>query len=206
MSGILVNPRVTIPPQLQQGGASSWMDAPFSDAGGVLYQSADYVLAYTLAGPTAPVTLTGAAQGTGWLSQISSVQTAALAADVYYWQARLTANADASVIEVARGQLLVEIDFSRAGVGFDGRTEAAQNLSKWKAALAALSGKNGPPVSSYRVGMREMRYQDIGDVMKSIAYWQAQVLKETTADSIKQGQGNPRKTYVRFPGRTGTRE
>jgi hypothetical protein len=200
MTGQVIAPRVNIPPSIQQGNLVTWEDVPFSDAGGSTYASDAYGLQYAIAGQNQPLTVNAAASGRGWLTTLSVAQTAGLSPGLCWWQAVLTATGFA--LTVARGQLVIVANLATVGVGFSGLSEAEQALKNWQAALAALCGSNGkPPVQSYRIGSREMRHSDISEILQAIAYWQSQVLKEQTANSIAQGQGNPRKLYARFPNR-----
>jgi hypothetical protein len=210
MSGIFVNPRVRIPTSIEQGDTTSWNDEPFTDFSGALYTSANYTLTYTLLsqvsqGASSPLSQAATANGPGWITRLSTVQTAALMPGKTIWQAVLTAaNYQGTV---ARGTTDVVLNLALAGNGYDGRTLNQQRLDALESALAALTGLNGgKPVESYRIGTREMRYQNIPDILKAIAYYRTQVNSENAANSIAQGQGNPRKTYIRFPGGFGGRE
>jgi hypothetical protein len=53
----------------------------------------------------------------------------------------------------------------------------------------------------YRIGDRELRYRNMDEILKAIAYWNIEVINEQTKSSISQNQGNPRKLYARFPGK-----
>ncbi len=202
MTGQIVEPVVKIPAQIEQGDSVTWIDEPFLDAEGSSYDATGYTLTYTLAGATAPLSVSGTAQGTGWLVALTTAQTAALTPGTYWWQAVLTATSFQRT--VARGELSVIANLASQSSGYSGLSAAEQNLASWKAALAALSGVSGPPVELYRIGDREMRYRNIPEVRAAIAYWQAEVINEQTQNSIAQNQGNPRKLYARFPSRFGT--
>ncbi len=200
MPGKLIDPRVRIPSLIQQGDTVAWVDDPFADIEGGTYDSTGFTLTYTVIGP-AKLTAAAAALGSGWETTISAAQSASLTAGQYFWQARI---AGAVSITVARGELKVITDLSQQGAGYSGLSQAEQTLATWESALAALTGAQGSPVESYKVGEREMRYRNVPEILQTIAYWRAKVISERTADSISQGQGNPRKLYFRWPSRFGS--
>lgn len=206
MAGKIIAPVVNIPPLMEQGDTVSWLDQPFTDEEGTLYDSSGYALSFTIAGATAPLTVAAGAQGTGWKAALTAAQTGALSAGKYWWQAQLigTGANTGTVITVARGELTVIASLANAAAGFSGLSAAEQSLASWQAALAALAGTTGPAVESYKINDREMRYRNIPEILAAIAYWQTKVTDERTASSISQNQGNPRKRYARFPARFGT--
>jgi hypothetical protein len=199
MAGLLIEPVVKIPALIQQGDSISWIDEPFTDDQGNLYQAANYSLVYTIAGAAALLTLTGVATGTGWTTSATTAQTSALTPGTSWWQATLTASNFA--LTVARGELTVVVNLTLQSAGYSGYSQAEQNLMAAQTQLASASA-----TESYKVGTREMRYRMIKDILDTISYWNAVVVSEKTANSIAQNQGNPRKLYARFPSRFGTRE
>ena len=203
MPGALIDPIVNIPKLIEQGDCPSWIDQPFTDDQGTTYSAANYGLQYILAGATAPLTLTGVTTGVGWTTQISTTQSGGLSPGLYWWQAQLTAAS--FQLTVARGEIFVAVNLANAAANYSGLSQAEQQLAQWQNALAALTGSNGSsPVESYRIGTREMKYRNVDEILRAIAYWRAVVLSEQTANSIAQNRGNPRKLYVRFPSKFGT--
>jgi hypothetical protein len=211
VSGAFLNPRVRIPVSIEQGDTTNWTDEPFMDVTSARYTSSAYGLKYTIVSArgqqTAPLTISATPAGSGWVTQLTAIQSGALAPGVNLWQATLTSTDSSFVGTVARGELDVVLNLASLGAGYDARSVNQQRLEALQAALAALTGSEGKaPVMLYRIGTREMRYQDVGDILKAIAYYQTKVNSESNANSIAQGQGNKRKTYFRFPGGFGGRE
>lgn len=198
LMGKLIDPRVNIPPLIEQGDTPSWIDEPFGDELGNTFSSAGYVLTYTLAGPTTPLVITGAVMGTGWTSSITAAQSGALTPGPYWWQATLSAASFA--LTVARGDLTIVANLALQSAGYSGLSLAEQSLAAAQAQLAQASA-----TESYKIATREMRFRMTKDLLDGIAYWNAMVVNERTANSIAQKQGNPRKLYARFPGRFGSR-
>jgi hypothetical protein len=197
VAGKLIEPQVNIPPLIEQGDSPSWIDEPFTDDQGNAYDAANYGLVYTLAGATSPLPLTGVATGTGWTTSITTAQSAALSPGTYWWQVKLTAPSFA--LTVARGELIVTPNLASQAAGYSGYTLAEQNLLAAQQQLANIGA-----TESYKIGTREMRFRLMKDILEAIAYWNALVINEKTANSIAQKQGNPRKLYARFPSRFGT--
>lgn len=197
MAGKIIEPRVNIPKLIEQGDTVTWVDQPFTDDQSVLYNAAGFTLTYTLAGVTAPLNVVAAAQGVGWLTTLTASQTGALTPGQYWWQATLSGGG--VVVTVARGDLRVVANLANQSAGYSGLSTNEQNLKAAEAQLAAVSS-----TESYRIGDREMRYRMTKDIQDTIAYWNAKVINEKTANSIAQNQGNPRKLYARFPSRFGS--
>lgn len=198
MPGKFIEPRVRIPAEIQQGDSPSWIDEPFYDIEGTVYNADGYTLTYYITGPTSPANVVATAQAAGWSSALTAQQTSGFTPGTYWWQAKLTA---ANItLTIARGELTVLADLATKGAGYDGRSPNEIRLGQIETALAALTGANGAAVKSYRIGEREMTYQDIPALQTEHARLTRVVLNERTTNSIAQGQGNPRKLYARFPG------
>jgi hypothetical protein len=198
------SPSVAIPALIEQNDTPSWTDEPFADTEGNVYGPAAYQLTYRITGPTSPVTVQAVAQGAGWLTSLTAAQTAAFTPGMYWWQARISGAGIAYT--VARGELVVVADLALAGAGYDGRSANERALAAVEAALAALTGSGGArPLKQYRIGEREFTYLDIPALHAEHARLLRAVTNERAANSIAQGQGNPRKLYTRFPAKFGVR-
>jgi hypothetical protein len=202
--GKFLEPVVQFPALITQGDTASWQDQGFIDNLGNAYYSENWNLVYTIAGAISPLQLTAAAEGNGWQTTITAAQSATLqpGGDDWWWQAQLISNTDSSQVgTLAKGQFSVLVNLALQAAGYSGLSDAQQNLAAWRAALAALSGAGGSPVEMYRIGDRELRYRNMDEILKAIAYWNIEVINEQTKSSISQNQGNPRKLYARFPGK-----
>lgn len=194
--GILgVNPIVSpyiaqIPTLFRQGDSATWTDRPLVDPNGVAYDAANYVLKYTLAGPTAPLVLTAVADGPSWVTTLTTTQSEALTAGRYAWCAQLFAT-DVR-ITIAEGELTVEADLSSVAAGFDPRSQAEIALDQARAAYANFSSSGGA-VQSYRIGSREMVFHTLADIQSQVNYWQSQVTRER-----RRGNSNRLSTRLRF--------
>lgn len=185
-----------IPRSFKQGDSATWKDNTLVDAQGNSYDSANYTLKYVLAGPVAPQTFTAIASGISWQTTITAAQSATLIYGKYWWQAQLfgfDASSNPTRITIAEGQLTVEIDFASIAQSYDGRTVAQRALSEAEAAYSTFSTSGGV-VKSYRIGMREMTFQNLLEVKQQVDYWRARVVNEKSAAS----GGRDRFLHVRF--------
>lgn len=201
-AGILGNYPVTIPyvsgipRSFKQGDSSTWKDNTLVDVQGNAYDSTGYTLKYTLAGPVAPTTYTAIADGPGWQTTITAAQSTLLVAGKYWWQAQLfgtDGSGNPTRITAAEGQLTVEIDLASVPQVYDGRTIAEQALAAAETAYATFSSSGGV-LKSYRIGGREMTFQNLLEVKQQVDYWRARVVNEKSAAN----GGRDRFLHVRF--------
>jgi hypothetical protein len=97
----------------------------------------------------------------------------------------------------SRGQLVVLQDSSTAVQGFDNRTQAQKAVEDLKAALATFQSSGGT-VKSYTIGDRSVTFQDEGDILRRLSYWEARLADEEEAEQAAAGMPNQRVTYARL--------
>lgn len=171
-----VSPYVAkIPSAFRKGDSASWSDTPFLDANGVMHDSSGYTLKYALAGPVAAVTLTAAADGSGWKTTLTTTVSATLAAGKYWWAAQLFATGER--ITINEGELTVEADLASAGANYDERTQAEKALADAEAALAVFQSSGGR-IQAYTIGSRTMTFQKDADILAVVKYWRSRVVAE----------------------------
>jgi hypothetical protein len=181
---------------LAQGDGSYWLDDPYTDANGVTYDSAGYQLAYTIAGPIdSPVSLAASANGPGWRTELTATVSAGLAAGLYWWQAVLTA--PNVRLTIGSGELEIARSLASVTGRYDGRSLAERALADAEEALAKFQASGGR-LKQYKIGGREMVFQDDSQILKVLSYWRMRVMRERNAAKIAQGLGDPRANYVRF--------
>jgi hypothetical protein len=182
---------------IRTGETATWADDAYEDNQGNLFSSPAFSLTYVFAGPIAtPVTLTGAtAPGGGWTTTLSASVSAGLIPGLYFFQAWVS-NSSQKIL-VGEGEFTVEQNLSLLTGTYDGRSVAEKALLAAQAALSTFNSTNGR-VKEYSIAGRHMVFQDSNSLLDEIAYWTAVVTSEATANSIKNGQGNPRRTFARF--------
>ncbi len=180
-----------IPPQISQGDSAVWTDSAFNDDSGNSLNSANSTLKYTISGPSSPLVLTAAASGLDWKTTLTTVQSAALTPGVYWWQMQTFATGIR--FTAAQGELLVKPDLVSVGPNYDGRTLAQIALAQAEAAYSKFSDSGGT-VKMYRIGNREMMFQDLTQIREQVDYWSAKVASEqSAADGSKS-----RRLHIRF--------
>lgn len=180
---------------LPAGDSTSWQDAPVRLADGRTADATAWTLAYHLRGAEA-VDLTAAASGASWKTTLPSNVSVTLAPGPYAWVAVLT-NAAQERITVGNGQLTITPDLVATTSGYDPLSFAQRALQNCEAAMATFNTTGGK-VKKYTIAGREMEFQDIASLLALREFWKGKVMADSTASSIAQGQGNPRKLYQRF--------
>jgi hypothetical protein len=181
-----------IPAQFLQGDSVTWNDNSFVDTNGVAYDSAGYSMQYVIAGPIGtPLVLASAPNGIGWKTSITTVQTAALVAGLYWWTAQVFATGVR--LTLAQGELRVNPDLALVGANYDGRSQAEIALDQALAAFAQFSATNGR-VKAYTIGHRSMTFEALPDVQKCVDFWRARVVTEKS----RAGGARDRQIHARF--------
>lgn len=186
-----------IPRQFRQGDSAVWMDVPFMDRNATEYDSTGYTLKYVLAGPiAAPVVLTAAANGLGWKTTLNSTTSAGLNPGTYSWTAYAFLIATGDRLTVDDGELTVDIDLLSAGGNYDGRSLAQIALAQAKAAFSQFSVSGGA-VKMYRIGSREMVFNELSQIQTQVNFWKVEVEKEAMIDNPKRRFVNVRLDRIR---------
>lgn len=82
---------------------------------------------------------------------------------------------------------------------YDARTQAEVALADAKAALASFSASGGR-VRRYSIAGREIEFDNGGELVKLVSYWQAEVWKETASKRRSKGLDDGRRIYMRVSG------
>lgn len=156
-----------IPRRLMAGVTLQWEETL------VDYSAADgWTLKYALRHPTnTRIDLASTASGSAFAFSVPSTTTATWQAGTYTWRAYVERAGER--FEVGAGSIEIEPDFV-AATTLDGRTLARKALDDARAALAAWT----PTRRRYRIGDREVEFNDTAEIIKIISYWEAEVAKE----------------------------
>lgn len=174
----------------------TWIDVSTSDNLGNTISSGDYTLTWYFSGPTA-FNVVSTADGDGWQTTLTSEITSAMKASRspnYYWQA--TATNGSSTTTIGSGRITIQKNLATAEAGYDGRTQAEQDLSAVQAAISARI--NGGAVSEYVIGTRRLKNEPISELIALESRLKLIISKERQAQAIANGLGDPRNTFVRF--------
>lgn len=191
---------MNVPPIITQGDTVTWRDSATSDNLGNSIQSPTWTLVWYFTGHHTLTVTSTAYTGGGWQTSLTSAQTAAFHAGPpsgppnYFWQA--TASNGSQKVTIGTGTLLVNQDLSTAAVNWDGRTQSEIDLAAVQAAISARV--TGGVVAEYSIGSRRLRNEPITALLELESRLKLMVAKEHQAQSIANGLGDPRNTFVRF--------
>lgn len=177
-----------------------WRDVPSQDGLGNQIAPPLWTLTYYFNGPT-QFSVVGIATDSDWEFTLPATQTAGMtpvaavgSAPNYYWQA--TASKDAEKITIGTGTMTVLQNLAVAPAGYDGRTQSEKDLAAVKQAIDARI--KGGVVHEYVIGTRRLRNEPLSELLALESRLKLMVSKERQAQSIANGLGDPRNTFVRF--------
>jgi len=191
---------VKIPSTIISGDSVSWLDASGVDSLGNTVTSTDWTLTWYFSGPTI-LSVVSTANNDGWKTSLTSAQTAAMTAVAnpsdaanYFWQA--TASKLTEKVTLGTGTLSITQNLANAVAGYSGKTQAEQDLLNIQSAIRARI--SGGVIHEYHIGTRRLRNEPVAELLKLESRFKLIVSKERQAQSIANGLGDPRNTFVRF--------
>lgn len=189
-----------IPGSITQGDTVTWRDLPTRDNLGQTIASGDYTLTWYFNGPT-HFSVVSTASADGWETTLSAVQTAAmtpvtppLSGANYFWQA--TATNGTRTVTIGSGAVTVLRNLATAPAGFDGRSQSERDLEAVQAAIKARI--SGGVIAEYTIGTRRLRNEPMAELLALESRLKLIISRERRAQSISNGLGDPRNTFVRF--------
>lgn len=178
---------------IRVGDSTSWIDNPTYDNLGRSLDSGDWDLTYSIRGATA-LDLTAVAEGSGWKTSISAVQSSTLEPGTYYWQAFAVNGSER--ITLGAGSFTVEANLFAESDGYDGRTQLQKDYDAINAAIRTMIA--GGAVSEYTIGNRSLRKMDLSDLIIWRDKLGIEVAREKRAQQMANGLGDPSTVWVRF--------
>ena len=189
---------MNIPSEIRAGDTVKWRDDSTTDVFSNDINSSTWTLKYYLRTNTASEghISTGSAFGEGWEFTISATDSALFEAGTWYWQS--IAEKSGEKITLGSGQVTVTaaLEYSGTPNAFDGRSQAKKDLEAVQTAIRTLI--KGGAVQEYKIGNRNLKRYDLGDLMQLEAQLKAEVARQGKADAIANGLGNPNNLFVRF--------
>jgi hypothetical protein len=190
---------VNIPPIIVQGDSVTWRDVPTQDNLGNPITSPSWTLTWYFAGHGHGLTVVSTAYAGGWETSLTSVQTAALVVTTtsqhaYSWQA--TASLGSTKHTIGTGVLSIQQNIATANNNYDGRSQAEIDLAAVQAEIRARIA--GGMTVEYSIGTRRLRKEAMSALLELESRLKMIVSKERQAQSIANGLGDPRNTFVRF--------
>lgn len=186
-----------IPPTIRAGDTTTWRDDAAADALGNAITSGGWTLTYYLRynAASSGVTVTASAYGTGWESAISATITAGMTAGTWYWQAIASRGTERQTLGGGQLVVLATLSYTGTPVAIDGRSQSQQDLEAVQAAIRALINSGA---RAYTIGNRQLTKLDLPSLIERESHLKGLVARETAAERVAMGLGDPRNLFVRF--------
>jgi len=185
-----------IPQALAAGDSISWDDNPTTDNLGNAIDSGTWTLKYDFrqSGVT-NLSVTAAAQGTGWRTSLTAAESALWAAGIVYWQAYAVNGSQR--VTLGSGQLEIKPNLVGSGASGAGefRSQTEIDLASVQAAIRSIVSGGA---KSYTINGRSMTKHDLGELMAWESTLKTRLAREKKAERIANGLGNPSSVFVRF--------
>ena len=189
---------MTVPATIRAGDTVQWIEPPQVDLNGNPATSAVWTLTTYLRHHQnhegATVVGVSRADG-GWLMSIAASVTTGFDTGLWSWQSRITSGITAITVGSGSFETLANLSYTGQPAGYDGRSQAQQDLDAVEVAIRTLVAKGA---KSYTIGSRSYSSQDLSELIKWRADLKTQVARESAVERIAAGLGDPRNLFVRF--------
>ena len=175
---------IAIPRNITAGDTLVWIDILSN------YPNSIHTLTYAIAGASG-LNLTAINLGADYQTSITGVQSVALAAGAYNFQAFVTKIADSTRTNIGSGNIVVNPNLAAIATPYDGRTFAEQTLQAIQTTITAKL-TNGA-VMRYKIFDREVWNYSFKELTDLENYYKARVLKEQVA---RGDRANPENLYI----------
>lgn len=190
--------KLNIPSSIVVGDTIAWRDnnlKAIDPSTGRLTEisPATHTLSWAIRGATA-LDLVATGDNGEFLTICTNTQSDNLSPGVNFFQAYATSNGNRQV--VGSGQITVSASLESVNTAFDGRTETQKMLDAVNGAIQAIV--DGGAVQSYSIKGRSLSKMPMTELLMLRDRLKVQVVRETAAEKIALGFGDPRRLYVRF--------
>jgi hypothetical protein len=174
--------------QLVAGDTWTWSIADLD------YDPSVYTLKYFFRGP-GKLDLTSTADDTAFSVEATALQTGALPAGDYVWQAAIYDAGGDRVAELARGSVEILENIEKRAEGTDGRTWVKRTLDAIRACLGKTASREE---NEYQVNGRMLKFRSSRELLDLEREFARRYDQELEASGQKQG--TDRQVFVRFGG------
>lgn len=193
---------MTVPTTIRAGDTIQWVEPPQVDLSGTAATSASWsFVSYLRHHQTHEgATVTGVARSDGgWTMTIGATTTAGFDVGQWFWQSRISSGATVITVGYGSFETLPNLSYTGLPAGYDGRSQAQQDLEQVEAAIRAIVSKGA---KSYTIsggnGSRSFTAIDLGELIQWRDKLKSMVSQEKIAERIAAGLGDPRNLFVRF--------
>ena len=186
----------SFPEIITAGTTVNWEDGSATVGFDVNATSDDWTLTYYLRTNTASegATVVGSAYSSGWRFTIASSVTTNFDKGNWIWAAVVSKGSESYQLATGEFKVKQSLVYSGTPSAIDNRTDNEKARDNIKTALT----KFADGAQEYSVGGRTYKRTSIPDLHIELNRLNAEILRESVGEKVKQGLGNPNRFLVRF--------
>ena len=190
-----------IPSKIRQGDFVQWDIPSYQDHFGNSISSPDWSVTYYLRSSAGPLgaTISSTAFSDGFKFEIASNVTQNFADGTWYYQAVADkSGAEKQTIISGSIEVLKSLVFTGVPSAYDGRSQVEKDLETVETAIRNII--SGGAIQEYKIGTRNAKKYELSELLVLKSQLKVELVREKQAETIANGLGNPRATFVRFDG------
>tara|TARA_R100000329_G_scaffold6353_1_gene7918 strand:+ start:33 stop:617 length:585 start_codon:yes stop_codon:yes gene_type:complete len=192
---------MTFPTTIRAGDYIQWNIPASQDYYGNSISSPDWSVVYYLRTKVGAIgaTINSSPYIDGFKFTIPSNVTSTFLAGNWFYQAIANKSGEEKQT-IASGQfeVLKSLEFSGTASSYDGRSQLEKDLETIETAIRNLI--SGGLVKEYKIGTRNAKKYDLAELLTLKSQYKVELVREKQAETMANGLGNPRATFVRFDG------
>jgi len=191
---------VPIPSKIRQGDFVQWDIPSYQDHFGNSISSPDWSVTYYLrTNHSTGAIVNSTAFSDGFKFEIASNVTQAFTDGNWYYQAVADkSGSEKQTIISGTFQVLKSLVFSGTALNYDGRSQVEKDLETIETAIRNII--SGGAIQEYKIGTRNAKKYELSELLILKSQLKVELVREKQAETIANGLGNPRATFVRFDG------
>jgi|TARA_B100000900_G_scaffold407291_1_gene419730 hypothetical protein len=192
---------VTFPQQIIAGDFIQWRIPETEDAFGNRINSPDWSVVYYLRTNTSSegATINSSAYLSGFEFNIPAATSVNFDAGDWFYQAVASkSNQQSQTISRGSFTVLASQAYSGTPAAFDGRSQLQKDLDLIETAIRNII--SGGAIQEYKIGTRNAKKYELSELLVLKSQLKVELVREKQAETIANGLGNPRATFVRFDG------
>jgi hypothetical protein len=179
----------TEPTELRAGDLWEWRREDLTSD----YPASSWTLTYRFKNAAGGFEVVAVADGDAFESSVAAATSAAIAAGVYAWQARVTKLTESYTVDTGETKVLPDLFAGTASAASDQRTHARTTL---EAIEAVIEGRATTDQQEYTIGTRSLKRIPIAELLSFRDRYRMAVAREDQANGVPNNFGRDR--YVRF--------
>ncbi len=192
---------MTFPTTIRAGDYIQWRLPASEDVFGNAISSPDWSVIYYLRTNLGPLgaTVNSSAYNDGFQFTIASNVTETFAAGDWYYQAVANkSGAEKQTIYTGQFEVLESLNYTGTPQNYDGRSQVEKDLETIETAIRTLI--SGGAIKEYKIGNRNAKKYELAELLTLKSQYKVELVREKQAETMANGLGNPRATFVRFDG------